>query len=98
MMEGGNKIASVPVALPVTKFLREIFCYFNRKLVFSLQKLIENKPAGQNSSLYKPIIWQINLCFWENFSIQQDGKLRPMKIYEITLEQMTILTRKLLID
>ena len=45
----GNKIASVPVTLPVTDFLREIFCCLNAKLVFSLQKLTAKhklEPAG----------------------------------------------------
>ena len=37
-----NKISFVPVTLPLTQFLREIFCSPNRKQVFSLQNWQQN--------------------------------------------------------
>ena len=87
MIQEGNQLASFPVALPVTEFLNKMFCCLNRKEVFSAQKVAaKHKRAGQNSSiptLDSPMIWQIYMYFMENFSVQQDWKLWPMKIMRL---------------
>ena len=46
MIEGGDKIAYVPLSWPVTGFLCEIFCYPKRKRVFSPPKVGLKRTAN----------------------------------------------------
>ena len=71
MVEEGNKIASVAVALPQLSSLEKYFAAQIDKRHFSPQKLTaKHRPAGHIQTLDKPIILKTSLCFSDNFSIQ----------------------------
>ena len=79
MVEEGNQIASVLL--------------LHQQLSLERNKLLPNQKTSifLAGEIYKLLVmWQINLCNLENFSIQQDWKL-DMEKFEITLGQMFLM-------